>query len=123
MKTNELRKLIKTKLDTVVSSSYYENAPNGALYPHVVFSFRSINLGDFYRDDYMLDVDIWCRRDPAGAESLADSICELFNNSNLPQSGTATFYPTFFRENRVNPDDPDKDINHITLQFQIQNYA
>lgn len=118
MRTNDLRKLIKRELDKVVTS-YYRSAPVDAMYPHAVFSFRTVYLGDFSRDDYSLDVDIWCRRNPAQAEDIADSICDAFNFLNAPQD---TILPTFFREARINVEDEDKDLDRITLRFSIQNY-
>lgn len=119
MRTNVLRKFVKSKLDTV-STSYYHDAPDDAMYPHIVFSMESIDLDDYHRDDYNLEVDIWCKNNQATAEDMADSICALFNAENLPQN---QILPTFYRENRRNLLDEDKDINHIQLQFTIQNYA
>lgn len=118
MKTNDLRKFIKTKLDTV-ATSYYHDAPDSAMFPHIVFDFNSIDLGDYYRQDYVLVVDIWCKNNQADAETKADTICELLQIQNLPQ---ANILPTFWRESRRNLLDEDKDVNHIQLEFTVQVY-
>ena len=54
-KTNDLKKLIQTKLKTLSSNVYFEIADDTAMYPHIVFSFRTINLDDISRQDYILD--------------------------------------------------------------------
>lgn len=121
MKTNELRKLIKSKLDSVSSGvvSYYHDVPDTALYPHVVFDFDNIDLGDLWRKDYILTIDVWDKKHQARAEAISDEICELFGFNNLPQTN---LYPTFYREGRRNLLDEDKDINHTQLSFVVQTY-
>lgn len=118
MKTNALRKLIKSRIDTVCKS-YYRNAIDDAMYPHVVFDLQSADLDDYYRTDYTLMVDVWAKNNQEAAEQIADDICDLFNAVNLPQS---VHLPTFYRENRRNLPDEDKDINHIMLEFSVQDY-
>lgn len=119
MKSNLLRAFIKQKLDTV-AASYYHNAIDSDMYPHIVFNFDSIDLGDISRDDYMLTVDVWTKNNQYLAESYADMVCDMFNFANLPQNENL---PTFFKESRRNLDDEDKDLNHIQIRFVVQNYA
>lgn len=119
MKTNELRKFIQSKLETI-AQSYYSKAKDDAMYPHLVFSFTNIDLDDFYRDDYFLIIDVWCKNNQLLCEQYADDICDMLNAENLPQD---SILPTFYRESRRNLLDEDKDINHIQLRFLIQNYA
>lgn len=118
MRTNTLRRLVKSKLDTVCKS-YYMTAPDDAMYPHVVFSFDSTDLDDYFRNDYDMSVDVWCKLDQEQAEAMADAICDLLNAVNDPQG---TILPTFYREARRNLPDEDKDIKHIQLDFTIQCY-
>lgn len=119
-KTNELRKLIQSKLKTKCSNVYYEQAIDSALYPHCVYNFASIDLGDLIRDDLVLEVDVWDKGNSCTAiENLCDQIEELFNNANLPQD---KILPTFFRISRIPVKDEDKSIKHRLLKFQIQNY-
>lgn len=119
-KTNELRKLIQSQLKTKCSNVYYEQAIDSALYPHCVYNFASIDLGDLIRDDLVLEVDVWDKGNSCTAiENLCDQIEELFNNANLPQD---KILPTFFRISRIPVKDEDKSIKHRLLKFQIQNY-
>lgn len=120
MRTNDLIELIKTKLSTVASNVYYEVADEDALYPHVVFSFQQINLGDLSRQDYELDVDVWDKSEETETvENLCDSIEHLLHEANLPQKN---ILPTFYLIDRRILFDEDKEIRHRVVRFQIQNY-
>lgn len=120
MRTNDLIELIKTKLSTVASDVYYEVADEDALYPHVVFSFQQINLGDLSRQDYELDVDVWDKgEETETVENLCDSIEHLLHGANIPQKN---ILPTFYLIDRRILFDEDKEIRHRVVRFQIQNY-
>lgn len=118
MNTNDLRKYIKSQLDTV-APTFYQDASDQAMYPHLVYDFKDIDLGDYYRQDYILIVDVWHKNSQADAEDMSDALCELLSVKNAPQQ---TILPTFYRESRKNILDEDKDINHIQLRFQVQVY-
>lgn len=117
-KTLELRKLIKSRLDTVAGSTCYKTAPTSVSYPYKVFSFESIDLGDINRDNLVLLVDVWTK-DEAQADTLADSIEPLFNAVNAP---TDTILPTFFRVSRKPILDEDETISRVQLKFLIKTY-
>ena len=119
MKTNALRKIIQSNIQSVVTS-YYRTADKGALYPHAVYDFENIDLGDIWRDDLILIIDIWDKgNDTARIEDITDSIEAMFNAANLPNDEVL---PTFYRIGRKPIDDEDKAIMHRQLKFQIQNY-
>lgn len=118
-KTNSLRKIIQSKINSVVSC-YYRTADPGALFPHAVYDFENIDLGDLNRDDLILIVDLWDKgSDTSGLEEMADKIEEMFNAANLPNEEVL---PTFYRISRKPIDDEDKTIMRRQLKFQIQNY-
>ena len=120
-RTNDLKKLIQTKLKTLTTDVYYEQARDNALYPHIVFSFKEVNLGDLSRQDYMLEVDVWDKNTSTyNAEELADKVEDLLHTQNLPQD---KILPTFYKVDRKSILDPDKDIKHRQIRFQIQNYV
>ncbi len=119
-KTNDLKKLIMTQLKTLTSNVYYEIAADNALYPHIVFSFKMINLGDLWRQDYTLDVEVWDKgQNTTRIDSLCDDIERLLHMQNLPQTG---ILPTFYLIDRRSILDEDKSIKHRLVRFQIQNY-
>ena len=119
-KTTALRRLIKSKLQTVPGESYHRTAPTSAAYPYKTFELESVAFPDRLRDDLELLVDIWDRSlDWKRIEDIADQIEAMFNDANLPEP---PLYPTFFRENRYSLDDPDKTLQHIQLRFLVQLY-
>lgn len=119
-KTTALRTLVAAQLNTVEGETYHKRAGKAAAYPYKVYTIDSVAFPDSARDDSVLTVDIWDRApDQRTIEALADKIERLFNDANLP---APPIYPTFFRDARVNLDDPDKDLQHIQLRFLVQLY-
>ena len=120
MRTNDLKLLVQSKLKTVAANVYHEIANEKALYPHIVFNFRRLDLNDLSRQDYILEVDIWDRGDSSQrVDDLADSVENLLQAENLPQTNVL---PTFYLIDRNNLPDENKEIKHRRIQFQIQNY-
>lgn len=119
-KTNALRKIIQKNIDEIISC-YYRTADPAAIFPHAVYDFENIDLGDIHRDDLILIVDVWGKgTDTSGIEEIADMIEARFNAANMPGEEVL---PTFYRISRKPIDDEDKTIIRRQLKFQIQNYA
>ena len=120
-RTNDLKKLIQTKLKTLTTNVFFEQATDDALYPHVVFEFRSIDLGDLARQDYILEIDVWDKgKSSTAVDQLCDKIEDLLQAQNLPQTN---ILPTFYKIDRKTIHDSDKSIKHRLIRFQIQNYV
>lgn len=120
-RTNDLKILLKTKLNTIATNVFFEQATDNALYPHIVYSFRTIELGDLSRKDYILEVDVWDKgTSTTQVDELADKVEDLLQGQNLPQTN---ILPTFYLMDRKSVLDPDKDIKHRLIRFQIQNYV
>lgn len=120
MRTNDLKKLVQTQLKTVTENVYNEVANNEVVYPHLVFSFRRIDLNDLSRQDYVLQVDVWDRnKKTQRVDDLADEVENLLQAQNLPQQN---ILPTFYLIDRKTVEDEDKMIRHRQIQFQVQNY-
>ena len=120
MRTNDLKYLVQSKLKTLTANVYYEIANEKKMFPHIVFNFRRIDLGDLWRQDYILEVDIWDKQDSSlRVNDLADSVENLLQAENLPQDNVL---PTFYLIDRQNIPDENKEIKHQRVQFQIQNY-
>ena len=124
MRTNDLKLLVQTKLKTVANKVYHELADEDAIYPHIVFNFRRIDLGDLSRQDYVLEVDVWDKltktnQSTQTIDNLADSVEKLLQAENLPQEN---ILPTFYLIDEQNVLDEDKQIRHRKIQFQVQNY-
>lgn len=120
MKTEVLRRIVTTLLDQVPGKTYYDHAPDDAVFPYKVYSFESIDLNDLSRDDLVLIVDLWDRGESTGfVESIADQIENELNNVTVPKGGA---YPTFFRISRKPLADENKQLQHRQLRFAVQNY-
>lgn len=120
-RTNDLKKLIQTKLKTITTNVFFEQATDDALYPHAVFGFREIDLGDLARQDYVLEVDVWDKgTSTTKVDELSDKIEDLLQAQNLPQTN---ILPTFYKIDRKSLPDSDKSIKHRLIRFQIQNYV
>lgn len=120
-RTNDLKELVQTKLKTLTTDVYFEQAIDNALYPHIVFSLRKVNLNDLHRQDYILEVDIWDKgNDTTAVDALADNVEDLLHKQNLPQTN---ILPTFYKIDRKSIVDSDKTIKHRLVRFQIQNYV
>lgn len=117
-KTNALKEIIHGKIHPIITC-YYRRA-SGDEDQYAVYDFENIDLGDIYRDDLILIVDIWGRGlETAPIEEIADQIEAMFNAANLPGEEVL---PTFYRIQRKPIDDEDEMIIHRQLKFQIQNY-
>lgn len=118
-KTIALREIIQQNLNTIIKS-YYRIADAQAKFPYAVYDFETIDLGDIYRDDLILIIDIWGKgKDTSTIEDIADQIEAMFNAANLPGEEVL---PTFYRISRKPIDDDDKTLMRRQLKFQIQNY-
>ena len=126
-KTNELKKLVNSMLGEEafvkkngIKKTYFEVADDEEIYPHLVFSFERINLGDLHRKDILLIVDIFDKSESSVlVENIADEVEDMFNAKNLPQE---KILPTFFLENRRAVPDEDKKIRHRQIEILVQNY-
>ena len=119
-KTNSLRKIIQTNIQTIIKS-FYRVADEKENYPYAVYDFENIDLGDLNRDDLILIIDLWDQgKDTSRIEDIADEIEAMFNAANLPNEHVL---PTFFRISRKPIDDENKSLIRRQLKFQIQNYG
>ena len=120
-RTNDLKKLIQTQLKTLTTNVFFENATDDKLYPHIVFNFRTIDLGDLWRQDYILEIDVWDKKNSTyDVDELSDKVEDLLQAKNLPQTRVL---PTFYKIDRKSIYDSDKSIKHRLIRFQIQNYV
>ncbi len=121
-KTNSLKILITEKLRQACNRVYFNRALNSNLFPHIVFNMRSVTFGYSYRDDVILEIDVWNKPldgDFTQIEEICDNIENVFSNANLPQKD---ILPTFYIDGRYAIEDEDKLIQHRVIRILIQNY-
>ena len=119
-RTNELRELITSALKNICENVYFEVADEEALYPHIVYYLRSVDLGELSREDYILEIHLWeMDAEATNIEDKADNIVEMFRAENMPQRN---ILPTFYVYDRKAVDDEDKKIRHRVISVQINMY-
>lgn len=123
MRTNELRKAVIEDLEQVkaeygIKEIYYKEADEHKVYPHLVINFRPVDTSDFFRSDYIVDVDVYSK-DEFLTLDISDAVEEVFCNNNDPRE---TILPTFFLQTKQPVDDPDKSIHHVVVRMQSQLY-
>lgn len=116
----ELRKVIKTQLETIANSgkTYYHRAEKGAIYPHKVFNIESIDTNNAPRHDFIITIDVWTKSANA-ADDIADAVNAVFDNANLPN---ADILPTFYLVSCKPIDDEDESIERRQIKVTCQNY-
>jgi len=126
MRTNQLREVIKDKLEHLrdnfpeIKSDgiAYGQVSTSVMYPHVVYDFSDMDPMDMGREDLTLDVHVWTK-DRAQSFDIIDEVVDLLSFSNDPQP---YILPTFYFTSAGTIDDPDKSICHAVVRFQVQNY-
>ena len=124
-RTNELRQLVRTMLkasnviDENVTEIYYKTADDDAMFPHIVYMVKSINLGYLDRKDYAITIDIYTKKNEKLSNEIADEVEDMFNNANMP---SGNILPTFFLNGRQDVIDEDKNIQHVIENIQAQLY-
>lgn len=119
-RTNDLKKLIQTKLKTKFDNVFFEQGQQDKMFPSAVFTLRSVDLGDLARKDYILEVDVWTKGESTyTADNMTDTVCDLLQAENLPQT---TILPVFYLIDSRSILDEDKEINHRLIRFQVQLY-
>lgn len=123
MRTNDLRKAIRERLETIkeeyeIQEIYFDLADDDALFPHLVVDFSGDDLSDFNRKDYTIDVDIYTKN-MVLLFDISDAIEDLFCNFNDPSE---TILPTFFLVSKIFVDDEDKTIKHGVVRMEAQLY-
>lgn len=120
MKTQEIKKLVTTKLKKFHDFVYFQVASTNAPKEYIVFDFEQINLDDIERDDIKLVIDVWgVRLNTGWVDDVSDLIEKEFNTLNAPGNG---IYPTFYRYDRQFIEDEDKSKYRNQIKFIIQNY-
>lgn len=118
--TNELKKVIKTQLDTITNSgiTYFRHADKSAVYPHKVFNVESVDLNNAPRNDFIITVDVWTKNANT-ADTIADEVKKIFSGANLPQSA---ILPTFYLLSCNPIEDEDDTIERRQVKILCNTY-
>jgi hypothetical protein len=125
----ELQKQIYSFLKTKTTRVFYEDAPDNAQYPYVVYDFPSSLENFSNREDFILEIDIWDNAtDTKPLETLVGNI-DGNGDIDIPSGlHRKNFYvdgvlsANVYKEGRYNIRDEDKRIKHRQLRYRIQTY-
>ena len=114
-----LRKQLNVLLKAIHPRSYFQTAPDAALFPYVVYDLPN-SFSNEEQDIFSLDVDIWDNNaDTTDLETLSSAIWKgLHKYRHIDESIQFTIY----KENRLSLTDDDIRIKRRKLIFQIRYY-
>lgn len=113
-----LRKALQKKLKEYHSSVYYEQSPEDALFPYVVFTFPN-SFTNEYQEVFVMDVDIWDNKeDTTDIERLSSEYWKGLNRY-CYIDGNIQF--TVYRSNRLfDLEDDNPTIKRRKLIFEVK---
>ena len=115
----EFRKALSDYLKTIHSRVYYQEAPELATFPYIVYDIPSALYDGEYTDQITLDIDGWDLNtlgDTTAIETLMDNINALDKKVLEGPGMTATCY----LDNRMALTDPDKNIKHRKYIYSVR---
>jgi len=117
-----MEELIKAVLDLIGGVSprlYYDVAPEGAVYPYIVFRFPT-SATEYQREDFLLDISIWDKQlDSTAVETLATSINNILDRAKIH---TAQVTTSIYLDGRYTLPDPDTMIRRRLLRYTCKTY-
>lgn len=108
--------VLKRELEAL-TGAYYEEAPEGAEYPYMVFSERRLSDSEG-KQIFSLEINVWDQSEYySRAEGMMDALEEKLHRCNHM---TDKFLIRIFRGSRQNVPDPDRTIKRVREQFEMQ---
>lgn len=118
----ELRKMIQTVLKSKAPRVYFQDAPEDAVFPYVVYDLPN-SIDDGTMENFRLEVDGWdapANGDTTNLETLMDSIDKALHREVKRVSG---FAAVFYRDNRMALLDDDKRIRRRKYIYQVRTFG
>jgi hypothetical protein len=115
----ELRKSIHSLLKSVHARVYFQNAPDNATYPYLVYDLPN-SIDDGLMERFVLEVDGWDQsKDTTTIETLMSNMDAEMHRKVVVVNGIAMI---FYRENRLSLIDDDPRIRRRKYVYQIRTY-
>lgn len=121
MTPRDLKNAIQERLKMVHSRVYYQNAPSGATFPHLVFDLpNAIDQGG-PPEVWVLDVDGWDKGvDTAALDTLMESVDSVLQRQTLVAGGARA---QVYRDIRLAPITEDNtELKRRRYTYQVRVY-
>ena len=113
---NELRQSVRNQLIKYHSSVYYEQAPNNANFPFVVFLLSNTTMIDDL-EMLKLDVNVYSNQSVSELETIAESIWQGLKR----YTETNAYHSlTIHKDRRITLEEEDKSIKRRLLTFNVR---
>lgn len=115
----EIRKALFSLLSSIHSEVYYEEAPDDAVYPYVVYNLVD-SSDESSMEQVMLEVDAWAtpiNNNTIPLEELIGTIDKYLDKKVININGV---FFSIYKENRRNVPDSDKRIRRRQYEYQIR---
>ncbi|HRC81342.1 MAG TPA: DUF3168 domain-containing protein [Sedimentibacter sp.] len=115
-----LRKLLHQHLKSIHSRVYFQDAPDNAQFPYLVYDFTQITNDGEEFETVALDIDGWdmpAGGDTTALETLMQSVNDALNKKTLTAEGMAV---TFYLDRKIPLLDDNKDIRRRKYIYEAR---
>jgi len=110
---------IATRLKTVTSKVYLEEAPTNAVMPYIVYSITG-SIDSYDMDAIALEVDVWgTGPDTTALETMANSVRAAMDNYSVVNANVGA---TCYYEGTLQIKDPIENIRRRRVSFTVNSY-
>ena len=117
----KLRTALQAYLKALQPRVYFQDAPESATYPYIVFGLPSVLDSGEYQELIMVDIDGW--DSPALGDTTAlESMMTTINNLNKTVLTADDMRAVFYLENKLSLGDTDPRIKRRKYTYQAKLY-
>lgn len=114
----ELRKALHEHLKTIHTRVYFQQAPDTATFPYIVYNIPSLNDDGEDFQLVTLDIDGWDAPDTGDTTALETLMASVNTGMNKKTIVTEDFAVTFYLENKLSLTDDDPRIKRRKYVYQ-----